>query len=344
MKHAFMCIAITAIAMSCSKSEDAAPEPQPEKLSPLEVNVAGSYAYPANTPVKGSSEYSVLGYGYDITGKYADTSSVRLPVFDVASFLKDNPGRYNPGRSISAGGSPVVTGNALQVAQSAYFPLRQDFNVSAFKYAISAYFPATDAFSSRYVYGIYEAQTTVLQYEINGDASRLVPYLTVAFLQDVQNLQAADLVKKYGTHVLTGLYTGQKYKIMYQAETKAANKEVVARAGFARVLDSVFNIGFTGHLDPVQIADMNAVSDQKVSFEVVGGDVSKVVFDKTAAIPRVSFKDWTASITETNGVLVQLRAHGLIGIDEFITNENKKDAVKAYIADYLKSNEAKIVD
>src|SRR5690348_10885582 len=42
----------------------------------------------------GDGQFDALGDGYDVTGEYANPSSVRNTVIDIAKFKTENPGRF----------------------------------------------------------------------------------------------------------------------------------------------------------------------------------------------------------------------------------------------------------
>lgn len=345
MKNAFICAAVLTTAVSCSKSNNTpAPVPSTDTLPALEVTVTGSHAYSPNKTVQGDSTYNLLGYGYDVTGKYADSASVKHQVINTAAFVHDFPGRFDFGYLRSAGMKPEVASNATELAASTYYTLVKDYQFAPFKSAVTTYFPASDALSAKYVYGSYESYNHQQRLMLNAGSNNLKPYLTASFLQDVQNLQPADLVKKYGTHILTGVVLGAKFKAVYQAETSATanNRTAAANAGFSRAIDSVFKV-FTGNLDSLSYADLRAVTHSKIAFEIIGGDLSKVSSNYTLAIPRVYIQDWWAT-SSTNSLFVDLPDNALIDITDLIENATKKEAVKNYIITYLKSQEAKLVD
>jgi hypothetical protein len=65
-------------------------------------------------------------------------------------------------------------------------------------------------------------------------------FLTPEFKKNRQTLSAANLVKKYGTHVLSNVHIGATFNVFYQAATNASDRSASQITGFTYVLRKVF--------------------------------------------------------------------------------------------------------
>lgn len=338
MKNAFLGAAVLITAAACNKTNNT-PAPAPDMNYRPPLTVTGSYAYASGKTFQGDSTYNFLGYGYDASGKYADSSSVKHQVLDVVAYLRNNPDRFNDGFLREAGSYPIIAGNAMEMATATYRAMTSDYQLTPFKNAVTGYFPSGDALSAKYIYASYEGYVHQQRLEFSGGAYLMKPYLINTFLQDVQQLQPADLVNKYGTHILTGVIVGARFKAIYQGECNGSNKTAAANAGLTVALDSVFKIATGNTVAPGDVY-LSTVTNSRLTFDVAGGNLSTIKADTTGAVPRVYLQDWLASTNAKPYFFVDMPGGALLGIEELIDDAIKKEAVKNYISTYLKNQAA----
>lgn len=345
MKTFYVCAALLTSFIACSKKSDDAtpPEPPPvdNAIPELKVTVTGPQR---NTGYSkdGDATYSFLGYGYDVTGKCADTSSVRLPIVDINAFVAAQPERLDIGRSSILGTRGYGMADAFQFASSQMTPAT---NMPASGGSVTAYFPGNASFDAGNVYAFYERYLYHRQIKLNAYGSLLVPYTTSSFKQDAQSMTPAQLVSKYGTHVMLGVVTGAKFKITYQAksttEAKGIGRNFVADQGFTRILRDVFKTQ-PYYLDSLKASDLKTLSDQKIVYDIVGGDFTKVKLDATGKVPQVNYTEWANNLTESSYRFVDFTTSSLIPIADLIDNTAKKQEVAAYILSYGILHEVKL--
>src|ERR1700744_4009359 len=116
MKKTLTLLALLSIIYSCKKSNDNTPVKT--QSVPAKILVSGPSSFNNNASSQGSATYNLLGYGYDITGSYADTGSVRAVAIDVSAYDINNPGRFVIDLSKSSGQKVFNAENAGNLSQS----------------------------------------------------------------------------------------------------------------------------------------------------------------------------------------------------------------------------------
>jgi len=326
-------IVLTSIVSSCKKDIARAPGTgnSPSKL---------------NTQSAGDNKYDLLGFGYDVTGEYASSNSSTYKVIDIDKLVLDAPDRYVTDVNVSqyteynAGGNAEDYSSALSQNYSATIGLK------VFGATLSGSFKETSAISSKYSYA--SASQIIRQKRLKFSAPLdLIKsgYLTALFKSDVNSLTAQQLVAKYGTHVLTDIVLGAKLNVFYRSETSSSNKTQAVTAGMkANGLFKIFSLSADINYTT---SDVNSNYNQNLYYSTVGGDGSKGLFgeislDNTA--PKINIGNWQSSCTRDNAAFIQIGSKdGLIALYDLIDDAAKKQAVQAYITQYLIDHQVKVV-
>ena len=198
---------------------------------------------------------------------------------------------------------------------------------------IEKIFPGTVATDKKYLYGYYSNYSLRKRYVFYSDKS-VNNFLTASFKRDITLLSAQELVNKYGTHVLTGLKTGAKFDVIYQAEAPVENRNPVIMEGLRYAIKRTFGL-MTGYLDDVNLTNLNANSSAKIYYSSIGGDISKL---KTITINNklmLNITDWHSSTTEDKERFIGIYNDGLAPLYSFIDDNVKKAEVKSYLEQYL---------
>jgi hypothetical protein len=340
MKKAFFFLIFLCAIYSCKKSNQTPANTTP--LTPAKITVSTSSLFINNTTPQGSATYSLLSYGYDITGKYADTSAVRSVVFDIAAFDANNPGRFSISLATAAQSKVIYGQNAESFSSQLSAGLTETTGFYDFKGSIISVFSASDAFSKKYVYASYSYIIQQKRVGFFGDTALLAKYVTPQFSRDVQLLNPADLVRKYGTHVLCDIDLGAQFNVIYQGTTSSTGTFSAVFAGFNYALGNVFDLS-TGSLDPINKNDLATVSNPKIFYNAVGGDLAKLN-GTTADGKKIIIQDWNNSSTLANAVFIDINKNGLIPLDELISDAAQKAKVKAYIISYIAGNQVKLTN
>lgn len=333
IKKALLVLALlsTTLVACKKKNEDI---PKKETVLSKDIGIAVSRALPGPVTREGDVNYNFLGYGYDITDKYADAAAVRGSAINIPLLAIDYLSRINVSRSTSSYWSNWSGENAADLSSKLSNNLNVTKGLKVFGKTISKAFPNFNVFDEKYFYGYYSDICVLKRLRMTGDVE-MIKYLNDSFVQDVDVLGAEELVRKYGTHILKDINLGARLNVVYQAETADDNRKKISATGLRYAMQKVFGLS-TGELDPIDLAALNANSSAKIHYEIIGGDASKI--QKTAA-GNVNITNWWRSINLDNAKFIDVAENGLIPLDELIKDVQKKKAVKDYIVKYTKDNE-----
>ncbi|QNK61164.1 hypothetical protein H7F33_11320 [Pedobacter sp. PAMC26386] len=221
--------------------------------------------------------------------------------------------------------------------------LSQSYNASLsglklFSGEVSGSFANTNSYSSKYAYAGVSMLITQRHLRVFLTPAELrAAYLTDKFKSDVNALSIAELVGRYGTHVLSDITLGARFDLNYRAQTNSAKRTEAVKAG--ATVKGLFGIfGISANIDKDEsLATSNF--DQTVSYQTVGGDATKgligeISLDNTN-IPKLSIGTWQGGCSINNATLVQIGENGLIPLWELIEDPAKSSAVQSYIRQYL---------
>ncbi|QJD95204.1 hypothetical protein HH214_04580 [Mucilaginibacter robiniae] len=338
MSKKLLLLAAIGLFASCKKSNNSNPEnPVPETIKEMNFTITGPKSFSSAPVQQGTGKFNFLGYGYNIIGKYADTSSVRAQVINTSAYATAYPGRIDFSSSTSSGFTSLYAENAEDYSRKISMNLKETEGMKLFKNSITTVFPGQDAISNKYIYAqnVYAMNwKSIRTYWDNGEG-----YLTSEFSVDVQNLTPENLVKKYGTHILSGIVLGEKLNVYFQAKSSDNDKLHSSIVGFTYALKQVFGF-MSGYADPLKPAEVNAISEPKLVYEAIGGDpskVNKVVTDKRTLIRS---NDWFPTCTEDKALFIDIIR--LTPLYDMIVDPVKKAEVKSYITSYMEQNQVKI--
>ena len=178
----------------------------------------------------GDGIYDVLGYGYDITSDYLGEASVRQPVLDVEAFIRDNKGRFdNPfigtiEQKVTAGEDAwsflQQTISNTNFSGSVAAMGKSDTSKGFFSGSITTGFKSDSkySYSSKYSFARAEVIKKQRQYLLYTNAETLSRYLSSNFIADLNKYSADEIVRMYGTHVLTKITVGGSYRAYHNSQ------------------------------------------------------------------------------------------------------------------------------
>lgn len=166
--------------------------------------------------------------------------------------------------------------------------------------------------------------------------------LNAKFVEDINTLSAADIVIRYGTHVLTDIRLGGKMEIIYRAETSNSNRIVAASVGAEMSFAKVFGVNTTATYDQ-NVLKTNF--NQNITARTIGGASEKsisgiAIGPDLRPSATIDVAGWSSGITDANAELIDI--NGAIPIYELITDETKKAAVQSYINTYLAAHQVNL--
>lgn len=339
MKKTILALALVAALGACKKSTE--PNPQKEQKLPTDIQVGISYGnLQKEQNQQGNATYNFIGFGYDVTDQYNSANSVRAEVVNMSSFTANQAKRINTMRGTEMYWEDFSGEDGADLARQLANQVEETKGLKVFKNTVSQAFPQSNPFDGKYVYAYYANVFKRMSMAIIRDYDDILTnYLSNGFSQDLNTLSAADLVKKYGTHMLRGVALGSRLKVVYRAEAPQGNRKKTSMMGLRYAMKNIFGLS-TSDADAVDLVALNANSAAKVYVDATGGDVSKIVAITVNKKELINMTNWRNSVTDEN--IKFIGSHGLIPLDELITDAGKKAAVKAYITKYIQEQEAKI--
>ena len=340
MKRVIFTFVVLVMLNACKKGDNNDLPQEVEEVPNVTVSVAKIKDIQDNVVPQGDPTYNLLGFGYDITNKYANISSVRAKVIDVPLFVAINDNEAFSSGSGTQGFSIVLNATSaedLSGQLSDRYDASKGLNV--FKSTITSAFPETDVEAEKFVYGYYSAvfQGKRLRIEgIKGSNS-----LTASFTTDLNNLSPEQLVKKYGTHIMQRIHLGARINVIYQSEVADdKNKRLAVREGLDYSIKRVF--GFSPSLgNPVDVRALNSNSAVKLRYEVIGGDTRNIKELDVAGVRMVDINDWSKNFSEESYKFIDFDTNGLLPISDLIVDGRKKSMVQEFIKNYILENQVK---
>ena len=301
-----------------------------------------SFPQSVNTRSAGDGVYDILGYGYDITGPYLDTKSSRAIVFDTNKLLEkglitpykleESRFRYSSGKDVidfttnmssslqmsTPGILKVIGGASLNIAFGGNSHYNSD---NSFAYCTQQYIDSR--------YRISEADINVLK-----------TCLTKQFIERLSTYTPEQIVEEYGTHVLKDIYLGAKFEVYYMAKSTSSSKKESINAGLGASLFSLFKMDGKFQYDE-SLAITN--KEQSLYYFTIGGDPAVGVQGSLNPenSPSIDIGKWMASVKSSTPKFIDVdnNSQSFIPIYELVTDPTKKQTLKAYIDNYIKSKE-----
>jgi len=288
--------------------------------------------------------WDVLGYGYDVTGEYANSNSTTYQVIDVARLYAADASRVITNLNTTQNSVFAFGQDAQDYSSSLSANLKATAGFSLFKGSITAAYSNSSSFSSKYIYGSYNLLMQQKELKFNGVPSYLQNYLTPTFVYDLTYLTPQQIVQQYGAFVLSDIMLGAKLEVTYQSETSSSDRKSAASAGLDASVGTVFSINASVNSNHAQ---SSSNFNQYLHFLTHGGDPTKSITSTTISFtpttPTVDYGAWQASTNLQNAELVDIKYDGLISIDQLIPDPNLAQAVHNYIYNtYLPNNQVTV--
>lgn len=311
----------------------------------------------------GDGIYDVLGYGYDITEEYMGENSTRAYVLDVAAFHKDNPGRFD---------NPFVgvIDQKVYAGEDYYSYSKEVASKSNFKGSIgSVGIEAKDSgffsgslntgfksntkfkYSSKYSFASAELVKKQRKYYLNTDLETLKKYLSATFLADLERYSADQIVKIYGTHVLTNVIVGGRYVAYYKSSIIDTNNRIEKKKSVtAGVKFNMSKIGLdiNGSWNRTEIIEQNwKNSTWECNIKCTGGSTSGTTITITSSQPptfTINLGDWTKSVDDQHSKLVDVDWDATYPIYDLISNPIKKQQIKDAVLRYIDSKKVEVLE
>ncbi len=334
MKKFLFLIPLMGMLWSCKKQEQPAPKQTEVK----------SNATKLKTQAAKDGVWDLLGYGYDVTGEFANSSSTTFQVIDIAKLYSAAPTRLVTNLNTTRNSSFSYGDNVQSYASDISAHLNATVGFSLFKGSITSAYSNSNSFSSKYIYGSYNLLIQQKELKFNASSALLQQYLTQDFIKDIAVLTPQQIVSQYGAFVLSDIFLGAKLQIVYQSETKSTDRKSAASAGLDASLGSIFSINAGINSNHSQ---SSSNFNQYLHYVTHGGDptvgITPTTISFTQNTPPIDYSAWQSSTNVQNEELINIAQAGLIPINELIPDPNLAAAVKNYIYnDYLPNHQVQV--
>ncbi|MDR6785980.1 hypothetical protein ABIE26_004550 [Pedobacter africanus] len=338
-KTACLILAFAAILSSCKKNEA--------------LNGAEVVGKTTNSLSAGDGQNDLLGYGYDVTGEYANSSAAKYSVIDVVRLKADQPTRVEWDLSSKKYGEVIAGENAFTYLSSLTDKLGSSLTVKDpsdtskkaifFKGSIENSFDNSNSFSSKHIYSGYAMKIQQKRVKMNATISMLKQYLTSSFIADVQSGSPQYIVSQYGTHILKDIILGAKLDIKFRAETSKSDRKDAATKGIEFNILGIFGFSTSSNSATQQVAENFS---QRLRYEAIGGEPSASLSGNLTigggTLPVISTTAWENSSSLLNAEMIDVAENGLIPIWELIDDPAKSAAVKTYVIQYIIDKQLKL--
>ncbi len=289
--------------------------------------------YPANSGTSGDTLTSVLGYGYDALG-LCDTLSVRAQVLTL-----NNKGNLIVGYPRVAEPSSIISGaNFLDFVYMIHqYPFRTELPDTVFIAHIKSLLTLASGsnaidYNCALAYYSFNITMTHCSYFIN--SSHPEQEVTPEFESDINTLTPEQIVQKYGTHVLTSVYKGAKFEMLYKCDTENGSN-----SGFDGNLYKRMNefLGYAPGYIEYDVNESKGCKNEQLIYNSLGCRSKLFGVINATDNNSDSIRIDIASLFNDNieEQFFRISKDGIIPLYAFISDPIKKQAVKSYIDNYL---------
>lgn len=315
---------------SCS-TDDITSENQPET-----TDTWTHISLPNKDNAKTFGTFNALGYGYDVTGQYADENSARLQIIDTDKFKAEHSDRLSEEKVLSQEATNYYGKDAATFSKviSQKVSATEQYNVFGETIPFSSAILSNKKFDPAFIYGSYSYIIKLTRFRFNATTELLTEYVTPQFSKDIAEKSAEEIIKKYGTHIATDIYTGGIVDQIFQAKTTNLDRDRAARLGV-----KMFTFSSENETD---IADASKNYEKRLMYKMRGGDQNLAVagiYNLDRITPSLNYSNWQSTLKKENAVLVDFGNYGLINLYDLVKDPIKKAQIKQYTNQYIIENE-----
>lgn len=299
-----------------------------------ELSIPASTFTPLNNTTigynSGDLATSLLGYGYDASG-FCDTTAGREKIvnLDQVNTMLDHP-TSSSSALVSADSFHDLVSRLMDPNQS----VQSGFALSQHLKSLLRLAYKTDSMEASYGFVYYACIFKSSRYRFH--ESSIQNGLTENFKKDIDLLPAKELISKYGTHVLTDISLGQKSEVLYRMKSKDLPSADDCESGFFNRMNQF--IGYTWGVN-VEHSPYSTNDEQMIINTLGGGSKVCGILNATDYNPDKIKVNFYSPISHSNNhTFIMIGKNGLIPLWDLIADSNKKQEIKAYIENYLASN------
>lgn len=305
----------------------------------------------------GDGIYDVLGYGYDCTqSDFIGTRYARLPVIDTQAYINSGNVIYEDdlhndilekqkwGYNFSEFQKDVERTIDVTIKEipltSKVLPLFTGF--------LKTTFTSNEKITSSHCFYEFDTKKSTRKIKFSQtDPSYLKNYLSSTFKYDIQTKSGMELVKKYGTHVLTDILLGGSSRMVFYGKLGASTNTATFKTESELSYKAIkLNSGTTNTTNTVKTH-----KDMEILVWVIGGnkalDSGKLTFnpfDGTISNLSFGYTDWLNSVSKSTEQIIGIGNPNttIYPLSEFIfDNPQKKQEVENALIAY--AEEKKVI-
>lgn len=225
-----------------------------------------------------SNIQSVLGRGYDICDRYANSGSCRGVVLDLN---KLNTYRRIIPDTVESADSYTYEGEGIEEYTRS---IEKKLNISVSANAFGASFSNETKTSFKEDTYTKEGYKMITQrdyfkhaaYTVDGFSSptQLIPFLTSKFLTDLDTMTATEFVKAYGTHIVLGMVEGARF------DYNMSYRENITKKSTAKSFETTTSVSYssTGAVNKPK-EEQKKSNSEKVYDDLVAGKLDSKKLD-----------------------------------------------------------------
>lgn len=296
-----------------------------------------------------SEQRVIIGRGYDVTGKYADSASIKSAILDFDSLYKDN--MILEDKNIEKSSFITKYGTDIRKYQES-LAVSASLSASAGVKGVASFSQEVGVNFSRerYENEEYAFATTTSRIVKKGvfvenrkNPGKLIKYVSEGFLNDINEKSAEQIIETYGTHVMLGSIMGARldYNMSVKKKTSGDSTKIGVYAS-RRAEATIKGIDVSGETKAsVDTAFSNDFETSTIDIRTFayGGssEFGQHVNDES------DYSKWIDSIAQ-NIIWTDYYPDSLIPIYDFIEDSLKKEAVKNAYETYLEGKVINVSD
>jgi len=195
--------------------------------------------------------------------------------------------------------------------------------------------------TSKYSYATCYANMYLKHMKLFSTIEVLKNYLTTGFTNAINNYSCDEIIRLYGTHVNTDIYTGGKLTVEYKSIINSNSKKLVVNSGVSAAVEKVFSLSVENKADlALNSSNTSYVCSYKTDGGNPGASVIGVITDNTSPI---NINTWGSTINDDNSVCIEVGDNSLVPIYEFVTDPVKKAELKTAVENYISSKNMNLI-
>lgn len=335
-KNVCLLLLLVFILASCKNNE---PVDLPQTLTTSTTpTTSTALTYPIGIGSSGDTINGLLGYGYDATG-FCDTISVRAKVLESlpnGDIFYGRPNTTFP--TIVSGASFIQLMNKInnpnfgESGTALILHLKSLMKLATKSDSINP----NDAFT-------YYAITYINSHRKFYYGIDVQNYVTPSFKNDIVSLSAQELVLKYGTHVLTEVFAGTRFEVLYRCRFANYSSESSCEQLFYNRMKE-YTGGTFGIINDFNTNTKLSQTDEQLIYNS-GGSRKKLcgVINASDYNPDSIRVDPGQIFSEKNikTQFISIGTDGILPLYELISDATKKQEVKTYIEKYMTASSVK---